>query len=174
MTGFRSDRRVFAFCAALLGLLAAGASLWVWSIRPETNSLRADSGDARQVALGGTVYRQHCASCHGARLEGQPDWRTRKPDGRLPAPPHDETGHTWHHGDRQLFEITKFGIAGVAPGYQSDMPAFEGMVVDSEVWAVLAFIKRSWPPRIQSRQERINQQWRRQNQVSRVRPGDVE
>ena len=107
---------------------------------------RADPGDAGRVALGERVYAQHCASCHGARLEGQPNWRSRLPNGRLPAPPHDETGHTWHHADALLFAITKQGIVPpYAPaGYESDMPAFGRTLSDDEIWAVLAFIKSRW------------------------------
>jgi mono/diheme cytochrome c family protein len=107
---------------------------------------RADPGDAGRVALGERVYAQHCASCHGARLEGQPNWRSRLPNGRLPAPPHDATGHTWHHADALLFAITKQGIVPpYAPtGYESDMPAFGRTLSDDEIWAVLAFIKSRW------------------------------
>jgi mono/diheme cytochrome c family protein len=91
------------------------------------------------------LYAAHCASCHGAQLEGQPNWQEAKPDGRLPAPPHDASGHTWHHSDRELFMITKSGMSAVVPGYESDMPAFEGMLTDEEIRAVLAFIRSTWP-----------------------------
>jgi mono/diheme cytochrome c family protein len=109
--------------------------------------------DPQRIATGRALYAQHCASCHGDRLQGQPNWRERKPDGRLPAPPHDETGHTWHHPDEQLFELTKKGVSGVVPNYQSDMPAFEGVLTDDEIRAVLAFIKSTWSPEIRRRQE---------------------
>jgi mono/diheme cytochrome c family protein len=110
---------------------------------------RADPRDAARVAFGAKVYAQHCAACHGARLEGQPDWRQRKADGRLPAPPHDESGHTWHHPDSVLFAITKNGLVPpYAPaGYGSDMPAYAGILKDEEVWAVLAYIKSHWKSR---------------------------
>ena len=102
----------------------------------------ADPGNAAQVARGKPVYDVHCASCHGAKLEGQPDWRTKLASGRFPAPPHDETGHTWHHADQLLFNITRNGIEAYAPtGYQSDMPAFRGRLTDEDIWAVLAYIK---------------------------------
>ncbi|MDP6352830.1 MAG: c-type cytochrome, partial [Alphaproteobacteria bacterium] len=113
------------------------AWLWASGSRPI-----ADPGDATQVALGRTVYARNCTSCHGANLEGQPNWRIRKPNGRLPAPPHDGTGHTWHHPDDVLFGITKNGIAENAPpSYESDMPAFGDVLTDDEIWAALAFIK---------------------------------
>ncbi|WP_353937965.1 cytochrome c [uncultured Sulfitobacter sp.] len=62
---------------------------------------------ASQVMAGQQLYADNCASCHGASLEGQPDWRRRLDTGRMPAPPHDDSGHTWHHSDRMLFQITK-------------------------------------------------------------------
>lgn len=102
---------------------------------------------AADIAVGKKVYAESCASCHGGDLEGQPDWQRRLEDGRMPAPPHDETGHTWHHSDRNLFVITKGGVGAVVPGYESDMPAFEGILADDEIADVLAYIKSTWPDR---------------------------
>ncbi len=119
----------------------------------------ADSGDAGQVALGKEVYGTACASCHGVELEGQADWRKALPAGGFPAPPHDETGHTWHHADEFLFRYTKLGAKeglGVTE-FKSNMPAFKDMLSDAEIWAVLAFIKSRWSAAIRQRQERINQ-----------------
>jgi mono/diheme cytochrome c family protein len=99
------------------------------------------------VEQGGSIYAESCAACHGAQLEGQADWRRRTEDGRMPAPPHDDSGHTWHHADRDLFTITKHGVGAVVPGYESDMPAFAGLLSDDEVKAVLAYIKTSWSER---------------------------
>ncbi len=123
---------------------------------------RADADDAKLVARGQQVYVEACASCHGANLKGQADWRVRLANGRLPAPPHDATGHTWHHPDDQLFGMTKIGIAAFAglDGYETDMPAYEGVLSDTEIWAVLAYIKSTWPPRIRARQEDMNQRLR--------------
>src|SRR5258706_16269853 len=116
---------------------------------------KPDPNDPALTARGKVVYAEHCASCHGANLEGQPNWRKRLPNGRLPAPPHDATGHTWHHSDRQLFEMTKNGVSDMVPGYQSDMPAFKSGLSDQQIWAVLAFIKNGWPADIRRRQERL-------------------
>ena len=110
---------------------------------------------AALIATGETVYAKHCASCHGADLAGQDNWQQRKADGRLPAPPHDQTGHTWHHPDPVLFALTKFGPAAMAgEGYQSDMPGYADILSDEEIVAVLEYIKSTWPPEVRQEQER--------------------
>ena len=106
---------------------------------------------ARAGALneGRQLYDTRCASCHGLKLEGQPNWMERRPDGRLPAPPHDASGHTWHHSDRQLFHIVRDGLATIAPGYETDMKAFVSVLTDEQIRAVLDYIKSTWPLRQQ-------------------------
>ncbi len=103
------------------------------------------------IAQGEALYAQNCAACHGANLEGQPDWRTPDADGRLPAPPHDETGHTWHHPDRMLFEYTKLGgreaLARQGVEFDSGMPGFDDVLTDREIWNILAYIQSTWPER---------------------------
>lgn len=115
-----------------------------------------------RIARGEVVYGEYCASCHGVNLEGQPDWRGRKPDGRLPAPPHDPSGHTWHHPDQDLFAVTKYGPqAAAGAGYQSDMPAFDGVLTDQDIIDVLTYIKSTWPEDIrqeQARRTKVSQQ----------------
>lgn len=151
-------RRVAAGAIAVLAIATVAAVIWT-HMGPRAG--RADPNDAAQVAQGRAVYAAQCASCHGAKLEGQPNWRQRQPNGRLPAPPHDASGHTWHHPDRALFEITRDGIAAHAPkGYESDMPAFDQTLSDADIWAVLAYIKSRWPPQIRERQARLSQQAR--------------
>jgi mono/diheme cytochrome c family protein len=111
-----------------------------------TQHSRANPRDTAKVALGAKVYAENCAACHGAKLEGQPNWREKLASGRMPAPPHDESGHTWHHTDEVLFGITKYGLTPkyAPPGYQSDMPAFGGKLSDEEIWAALSFIASHW------------------------------
>lgn len=118
--------------------------------------LRPD--DPAVVARGQQVYAAQCAACHGDRLQGQPNWRERGPDGRLPAPPHDESGHTWHHPDAVLFRITKHGVAKAAnlKDYVSAMPAYEGVLGNEEIVAVLSWIKAQWPAAIRSRHDELN------------------
>ena len=141
-------RLAVAAAAVLLG----GAVWWQFFAH------RSAPTAAARLASGKAIYDAQCAACHGANLEGQPDWRTRLPNGRLPAPPHDASGHTWHHADQDLFALTKHGLAPFAPpGYQSDMPAFADKLTDQEIRDVLAYIKSTWPPEIQARQTAITE-----------------
>lgn len=136
------------------GWLMAGLP---WPGGGEAPDARAiDPKDAELVALGEEVYAAECAVCHGPDLEGQANWRQRNSEGRMPAPPHDASGHTWHHPDPQLFALTKYGPAAlVGGGYESDMPAYEGVLSDREIRAVIAYIKSRWPQEIQDRQADI-------------------
>ena len=131
--------KALAWGAFLMIFGAAAAFAWLGFARLQGR------GDVAQIALGTKLYADRCASCHGAKLEGQPNWQEALSNGRMPAPPHDASGHTWHHSDEELFTITKKGLAAVVPGYESDMPAFEGSLSDDEIRAVLAFIKNTWP-----------------------------
>ena len=129
-----------ALAAYLVGLLAYAG------LRPRAAE-HIDADNPALVAWGGAVYARHCAACHGARLEGQPDWRRPGADGRLPAPPHDESGHTWHHDDRYLVHVVQQGIvAGVdrPPDYLGNMPAFGAVLSPQEIVATLSFIKSHW------------------------------
>lgn len=113
--------------------------------------------DPQVVARGQALYVEYCASCHGEALEGQQDWRERDSEGYLPAPPHDETGHTWHHPDAQLYEITKLGTeAVVGGGYRSRMIGFGDTLDDTDIRAILAFIKSTWPRQIIERHDELN------------------
>jgi len=153
--------KVLTILPVLIGalmLIVIGVS---WLITPASagtaSRYNLDYTDADTVAAGKMLYTQHCAACHGKSLEGQKSWRSRLPNGRLPAPPHDASGHTWHHPDKQLFELTKFGPAAiVGGGYQSDMPGYQDILSDSDILAVLAFIKSTWPAQIRERHDQMN------------------
>jgi len=115
----------------------------------------------RNLSAGQILYTNNCASCHGAKLEGQPNWQSPNSDGILPAPPHDATGHTWHHDNELLFEYTKLGGKGALAArgitdFNSGMPAFDGVVSDEDIWDILAFIKSTWPEREQDAQASRN------------------
>jgi mono/diheme cytochrome c family protein len=150
--------RTFTGVAAAATIAVAALAVWWWYGLTGTSTGMADHTNPALVATGQAVYLQHCAACHGSNLEGQPDWQRRGADGRLPAPPHDVTGHTWHHPDRVLFDIVMDGVEKHAPaGYRSNMPAYRGVLSAQEAWAVLAYIKSTWPSHILKRQQQIDQ-----------------
>ena len=148
--------------AVIIGSLMVAVAVVVLgaavSDRFTSPSYRLASENTEAVARGKAVYAAHCAACHGPNLEGQANWRERMPNARMPAPPHDAEGHTWHHPDRVLFEITKHGPGKIVPGYVSDMPGFAGTLSDADIWAVLSFIESTWPEEVRSRRRRINEQ----------------
>lgn len=140
-SGFSSRNLVIGGVFALMLAIVFGNLL---ISRPSGS--KGDPSDATAVAKGQLVYAQYCASCHGANLEGQPDWQQQRPDGTWPAPPHDISGHTWHHNDESLFTTVKFGSQATSPaGYKVSMPGYASTLSDDEIWAVLAFIKSTWP-----------------------------
>lgn len=146
-------RGVTAVVVATVVAIAAGFSIWWWI----GSQGLGGADDVAQVALGRGLYAAQCARCHGDHLQGQPDWQVRRPDGTLPAPPHDASGHSWHHDDDYLFAVTKHGLARFAPpDYRSDMPSFIGILSDTDIHAVIAFIKSTWPQEIRQRQDSLN------------------
>jgi hypothetical protein len=57
-------------------------------------------------------------------------------------PPHDSSGHTWHHPDPVLIEIITIG--GDPALYNTKMPGFGNQLTEDEIRAVLDYIKNSW------------------------------
>lgn len=143
---------IFGLIFLICGLLVLG----LWS-----PAQAAHETENRDLAAGQLLYQQNCGSCHGVDLQGQPNWQTPGADGILPAPPHDQTGHTWHHANGLLFDYTKLGgqVALAQRGvsdFNSGMPAFGDSLSDDQIWDILAFIKSTWPPRIQKTHELRN------------------
>ena len=111
------------------------------------------------IARGHELYTKHCSSCHGKNLEGQANWESPLPNGRMPAPPHDASGHTWHHADDVLIGVAKFGLKPYAgKDYESDMPTFGAILRDEEIAAIVTYIKSTWPERERAYQEQVTKQ----------------
>lgn len=147
---------VYRYVLAAAALTAAAA---IGAVLLMTGSYNPFITKAAQIAQGQALYGVRCASCHGKNLEGQPNWKTPLPNGRLPAPPHDRTGHTWHHADAALTGITKLGLKPFAgDNYESDMPVFATILSDEEIEAIVTYIKSTWPERERAYQEQITEQ----------------
>lgn len=151
-------KSIFAIGGALSAIFVIGLIVYRNSQTEDAKQVRLRPDDLQLVAMGKKIYDVNCASCHGRDFKGEANWRERRDDGLLPAPPHDETGHTWHHPDDLLFALTKYGPAKmIGDGYQSAMPGFEDVLTDEEIIASLSYIKSRWPQEIRQRHDQINQ-----------------
>jgi len=154
----------FSRWAAAILVLTVMVAVFVWWRLVDQGDAAARGllrpHDAQVLRQGAQVYQAHCATCHGVKLEGQPNWRERGADGRLPAPPHDENGHTWHHPDEVLIALTKEGVGKTAglPGYETNMPAFGDSLSDTDIVAALSWIKSQWPSEVRRHHDEINRQ----------------
>jgi mono/diheme cytochrome c family protein len=129
------------YAPIVLTALTLATSAMATGLFPYTDPTRIDQGAA--------VYQGHCAACHGANLQGQTDWTVPDADGYLPAPPHDETGHTWHHPDTLLMQIVTHGTQAVVGGtYKSNMAGFGDVLSEDDILNVMAFIKSTWPDEV--------------------------
>ena len=165
------DRRLagrFAV-AATVAASSAIAAVAGYMFLVGSSSAVLEPDDSQLVAHGKAIYMEHCASCHGRNLEGQADWQTQDKEGFLPAPPHDESGHTWHHPDTLLFKITKLGIGEAAnlKDYKTRMPAFEGTLSDDDIIAALSYIKSRWPEDMRRRHDQLNRAYERRDSSAR-------
>ena len=100
-----------------------------------------------QVARGGPLYQQHCASCHRPDASGTPDWRTPGPNGKYPPPPLDGSAHTWHHPLFILQRTVRLGgerLGGVMPG-------FADQLTERDIDAILAWVQSRWSEEIYER-----------------------
>lgn len=153
------QRSIWAVASA--GALAALATTTIWWRAAAPVSTFSEQPAV--IARGARIYAERCALCHGGNLQGQPDWQSPRPDGKMPAPPHNSDGHTWHHDSATLFGLTKYGPVPpwAPPNYRSDMPAFAGRLSEEDIWAVLAFIASTWSEEAKAWQRQIEEQARR-------------
>ena len=151
MSKARSGRRLVLPALMVLATSAVAAGT-TWYLQNE-KAVPGDASDLDQVAFGSRVYSRICANCHGTELDGQLGWEKPLRDGTRLAPSHSVDGYTWRYTDENLFEVVKFGGETLKPdGGSSRMPGFSEKLTDGEIWAVIAFIKSTWPTNIQEKQ----------------------
>jgi mono/diheme cytochrome c family protein len=97
------------------------------------------------IERGKIAYQNNCVSCHMINLVGAENWKDVDEDGHRKAPPLNGTGHTWHHDDKTLHAIIKYGLAKLVKNYEGKMMGFGEKLSDKEIDSVLAYIKSFWP-----------------------------
>jgi mono/diheme cytochrome c family protein len=123
---------------------SAAVALAAWTLAAAGAS-QAAGNSGQRVASGRSIYQAQCASCHGARGEGQPGWERVDAAGERPAPPHDRTGHTWKHSDAMLYRIVAEGWRDPFNKTQRlTMPAFQQALKPAEIEAVINYLKTLW------------------------------
>ncbi len=153
---FIKDKSLFVILVPSL-ILILGIVVYFAEEKVAEAAITLNPYNKETISLGKSLYVQNCASCHGVKLEGQKNWMSRLPDGLMPAPPHDETGHTWHHSDKYLFMITKYGIENIiGQKYPNNMPAYKDILSDKEIISVLSYIKSTWPNKVKKIHDQIN------------------
>jgi mono/diheme cytochrome c family protein len=132
-------RQALAQTVTVLVVLAAGVALAGESTPPAL--------EPKQAEAGRIVYRQHCASCHGVRGEGEPRWEELNAQGELPSPPHDAEGHTWKHSDEMLFRMVSEGWRDPFNKTQRlTMPPFRDVMSPEKIRDVITYLKTLWTP----------------------------
>ena len=83
------------------------------------------------VQHGETLYRAHCADCHGVTGRGDGPWAIED-RGSIPdlSSPHMDS-----HTDGEIFWWIKYGIPSL------DMPALGGELSSDDNWAVINFLR---------------------------------
>jgi mono/diheme cytochrome c family protein len=143
-----------AALAVLIATAVGSAILWPKAEpapRRLTPVAKANADDPAQVALGQSLYKIHCASCHGARLQGEFGWKLPAADGRIKAPPQDASGHTYEHGDDELVAMIRLG-----QGLSEFMPRFAKTLDEAQTYAIVAYVKSNWPLAIRIAQAAAN------------------
>ena len=121
-------RKYTLFAGLLMGVMLLAAC--------GGDSGEPEAGASEGAQRGEALYDEKCASCHGGDSGGE---ISDSP------PPHNANGHTWHHADCLLTDITLRGAAawGADPS-TSAMPAFGDELTEEDVESILEYVKTWW------------------------------
>ena len=115
-----------------------------------------------EIRQGQEIYTDHCAVCHGIGGQGQFPEAPLLPDstGRIGAPPHNDTGHSWHHSDVILIRyVEEGGFSDLTRFYL--MPPFGEILTDEQTLLVIAYIKTMWTDEQRVMQRELTEEERR-------------
>jgi len=105
--------------------------------------------DPELIHQGEILFTRHCASCHGQRAEGDPQWRHRLADGSYPPPPLNGSGHAWHHSHDMLRQMIRDGSQPSADGAPvGHMPPWRDTLSVHDIDAIIAWFQSLWPDQV--------------------------
>jgi mono/diheme cytochrome c family protein len=113
---------------------------------------------AEQAERGKTVFANNCAVCHGKNAEATPHWKTLDANGHYPPPPLNGSAHAWHHPLAILGRTIYLGGAPVG----GQMPAFKGVLSETDMIDVIAHFQSYWSDDIYQRWLQIENSYRKQ------------
>lgn len=108
--------------------------------------------DFARIANGKRVFTRHCAECHGANAEGDPNWRYRDASGQFPPPALNGTAHAWHHPLDELHGTIRDGV--------NNMPAWGAVLSPEEIDDTIAWFQSLWPDEVYAAWHGIDQRAR--------------
>jgi mono/diheme cytochrome c family protein len=135
-----SRRRIWHSALALivlsLGSLTSGAAQYQgWDITRERMAEKSPlAGKAEAATRGQTLFRAHCARCHGLDGKGQ------GPDSDHAADLTDEYRNEINPEGVLFYKVWK-GHAIQLRTQVDDMPPFEGKLTREEVWSIVEYLK---------------------------------
>lgn len=139
-------RLIYLLVIVIFGVTACNIASEKSTKSPDTPTI---SSLLLQNSINGeSIYIVYCAECHGLNGEGENPEDLFNGD---VAPPHDNTGHTWHHDDDLLIEIVTQG------GISDRMPAFGDQLIAEQIETVLTYIKTLWTDEQRSYQNEVTQ-----------------
>lgn len=154
---WRAARRVMLVAAAVAAVAGCSGAGRRQQPAPVASQVMLSALDPAAVARGHRIYLRSCAACHGARAQGAPHWQQPNARGDLPAPPQDDTGHTWRHADAMLAQIIKDGLRDpFNKTSELTMPPFARRLSDAQVADVIAYFRSLWSPEHRTYQEELN------------------
>jgi mono/diheme cytochrome c family protein len=145
------DKKIFGGIVMVLTLTACGpsstSSQTPGGTPPPEKTISTLTGvdvvrphNVQQIAEGAQLYQQHCASCHGATAEGNPEWRKALAEGKHLPPPLNGTGREWHSSRNELHNHIKYG----SKFGKGNMPPFQNALTDAQITAVIAWFQSLW------------------------------
>ncbi len=145
------DKKIFGGIVMVLTLTACGpsstSSQTPGGTPPPEKTISTLTGvdvvrphNVQQIAEGEQLYKQHCASCHGAKAEGNSEWRKALAEGKYLPLPLNGTGREWHSSRNELHNHIKYG----SKFGKGNMPPFQNVLTDAQITAVIAWFQSLW------------------------------